>query len=300
MVVTQSQQQQPQQQQQQQHAFENILNFRDVGETINDLSTTRLLKPNLLYRSARLDEATPTDLKRLTSTYRLATIIDLRSKTEHMQQAQKLAALPSASSAPPATSPPMIPDTTTTLINFNGTAFSLALMRRLPWLSALHLLSLMALGYRTQAISILGTQVMAPRGLVGLAWDSLAYCSAEVLAVFRVLSDPNAYPVLVHCTQGKDRTGLVVLLVLMLCGVGVESIRADYGISEGELAAERDEKLSEIRSIGLTDEFAGCPDGWVESVCEHVNAEYGGIAMYLLRCGVTDDMQASVKRILLK
>src|SRR5206468_3286210 len=35
----------------------------------------------------------------------------------------------------------------------------------------------------------------------------------------------------VHCTRGKDRTGLVSALLLRIAGVGVDAIAADYGLS---------------------------------------------------------------------
>lgn len=38
-------------------------------------------------------------------------------------------------------------------------------------------------------------------------------------------------PVIVHCTAGKDRTGLVAMLLLELAGVGAEHIVADYAQS---------------------------------------------------------------------
>jgi protein tyrosine/serine phosphatase len=41
-------------------------------------------------------------------------------------------------------------------------------------------------------------------------------CKGEVKQVFDVLADDRNWPVLVHCTQGKDRTGLIVMLVLFL------------------------------------------------------------------------------------
>jgi len=140
---------------------------------------------------------------------------------------------------------------------------------------------------------------MAERGLVGLGIDSLTYCTGEILAVFKVLSKEANYPVLVHCTQGKDRTGLVVLLVLMLCVVDLGVARGDYMASERELRGEREEKLTEIRSIGLPDVFADCPEDWVETVGAHIEERYGGVEKYLARCGVTREMQKSVKRIMM-
>lgn len=51
---------------------------------------------------------------------------------------------------------------------------------------------------------------------------------AELLAV---LTDPASYPVAIHCSGGKDRTGIVVALLLALLGVSDDDIRADYALS---------------------------------------------------------------------
>jgi hypothetical protein len=41
----------------------------------------------------------------------------------------------------------------------------------------------MLFGYRMQAISILGREVMQPRGLVGLGFDSIDHCGPEIAEV---------------------------------------------------------------------------------------------------------------------
>lgn len=50
------------------------------------------------------------------------------------------------------------------------------------------LIWLMMLGYRMEAISILGREVMQPRGLVGLGKDSLDYCGTEIAEVGFILT----------------------------------------------------------------------------------------------------------------
>lgn len=83
--------------------FHTILNFRDVGATINarlnnadaSASPSPLLKEGVLFRSARPDEATLADRDHLRTYYGIRTIMDLRSKTEHAQAAEKRAALQS-------------------------------------------------------------------------------------------------------------------------------------------------------------------------------------------------------------
>lgn len=51
---------------------------------------------------------------------------------------------------------------------------------------------------------------------------------AELLAV---LTDPVVYPVAIQCSGGKDRTGIVVAIVLALLGVDDRDIQADYALS---------------------------------------------------------------------
>jgi protein-tyrosine phosphatase len=49
-----------------------------------------------------------------------------------------------------------------------------------------------------------------------------------LLAALELLSDGAALPAVVHCTAGKDRTGVLVALLLDLLGVAREQIVADY------------------------------------------------------------------------
>jgi len=51
---------------------------------------------------------------------------------------------------------------------------------------------LMIFGYRMEAIAILGREVMLPRGLVGLGFDSIDYCGPEIAEVSRTgAQSPN-------------------------------------------------------------------------------------------------------------
>jgi len=47
-------------------------------------------------------------------------------------------------------------------------------------------------------------------------------------AVLRVFSRPHTLPALVHCAHGKDRTGVIMLLLLAACGVPRAAIVGDY------------------------------------------------------------------------
>jgi len=159
----------------------------------------------------------------------------------------------------------------------------------------------MALGYRMEAISILGLNVMAPRGLLGLGQDSLTACGPEIVQCLRAFlpsTSTSPCPILIHCTQGKDRTGLIVLLVLLLLDIPVEAIEADYRRSEKELEPEMEERMKEIRSIGLGEEFARCPEGWCGSMKEFLEEKWGGVGKYCEEIGFGEDEQQELRQAL--
>ena len=75
-----------------------------------------------------------------------------------------------------------------------------------------------------------------------LATAAEVYCwwlrerRAGVAAAMTAVADAPSAPILVHCHAGKDRTGVVVALVLRLAGVDIDVIADDYAISGVQLA----------------------------------------------------------------
>ncbi|KAF2084201.1 hypothetical protein K490DRAFT_49642 [Saccharata proteae CBS 121410] len=285
--------------------FEAILNFRDISHYPNQLPDSPSIRPGLFYRSARPDGATPADRDRLLHAHGVRTIIDLRTATEHIQQTKKHSSKPVSSSelAPDSAAakgqPLRIPGITYRDININGSAYSRHLLSQLTWGQFFRVAGNMAVGYRPQAIGILSRNVMNPRGLCGIALDSLDVCGAEIKQCFEVLSRRESYPVMLHCTQGKDRTGIVTLLVLELLGVPESAIQADYLRSGVELKPERVSRLAELAEMGMGEDFADVDPELVGRVREHVDEKYGGFEAYLGRCGVDKAMREKVEDILL-
>ena len=53
----------------------------------------------------------------------------------------------------------------------------------------------------------------------------------EYRRIFDILLDKNNYPVVIHCSSGKGRTGIVSALVLASLGVDEDIIMEDYRLS---------------------------------------------------------------------
>ena len=140
---------------------------------------------------------------------------------------------------------------------------------------------------------------MTPIGLRGLGALTLRSSGPEIRDCFEILSQQSSYPVVVHCTQGKDRTGLIVMLVLWLCKVDLAAVDADYRASERELVLERAGRLKELANLGLSEEFAGCPEGFVEWIYKTLSEGWCGVDKYLSSIGVTDEMMEGVRKCLM-
>jgi protein tyrosine/serine phosphatase len=256
----------------------------------------------MLFRSARLDESSLADRNYMRSMLGIKTIIDLRNFIEHKQQAKKYYTRLKNSSGELVDVENRCPLRLANIdyinINFNGYTYSRHLIMQLNWLNFLLFLWAFAIGRQLKAISIIGLNVIQPHGLAGLAIDSIDLCQSEVKSVFMILADVTRYPILVHCTQGKDRTGLVIQLVLMLLCVPIEAIDNDYMLSSYELIPEKDVKLLEVHSIGLTDDFADCDPNLVYIVDRYMKNKYGSVEQYLVEAGVSSQMQLKVKQIL--
>jgi protein-tyrosine phosphatase len=74
-------------------------------------------------------------------------------------------------------------------------------------------------------------------GEIDASWLTRSYrgmiddCAVELGAVFRRLAHEDALPAVLHCTAGKDRTGVTVALLLLLLGVPREWVIEDYALT---------------------------------------------------------------------
>ncbi len=123
-------------------------------------------------------------------------------------------------------------------------------------------------------------------------------------AAVRALSAPGALPGLVHCSAGKDRTGIVIALVLAVLGVPDELIGADYALSAVYLDPDGTAAIGRLRASGLGDqvtlELLASPPALILEVLARARAVGGGsVEGYLAVHGVAAADLAALRWALL-
>lgn len=139
--------------------------------------------------------------------------------------------------------------------------------------------------------------------LAGLYSSLIDESADQVVEVVRGII--QAQPVLVHCTVGKDRTGVVVALTLAAAGVETEAVIADYARTESMLPAERNAAvLRQLRTmhpdaVNLEELATRSPAPVMRAMLKHLDAVFGSPADYLRANGLADDEIAQLRRILI-
>lgn len=117
-------------------------------------------------------------------------------------------------------------------------------------------------------------------------------CGAAIATAIGYLCRDGALPGLVHCTAGKDRTGLVVALVLEVIGVPDEIIAADYAMSGAYLGAGAARAISRIRAISGVGRWLdlgalGASPQVIRDALARIRARSGTVSEYLIGNGLT-------------
>ncbi len=112
-------------------------------------------------------------------------------------------------------------------------------------------------------------------------------------------------PVLFHCAGGKDRTGVVAAVLLLLAGVAPELIAEDYALTAEHLPAPSEERLmAGMARMGLDraeflEMLSARPQAMLRTL-ERLHAAYGSAAGYLRSIGVAVDVLEAFRARLLE
>jgi protein-tyrosine phosphatase len=201
--------------------MENIINFRDLGGY--KTRTGFLVKKGLIFRSGSLDKASARDLKELSS-LGIRTVCDLRTEKESSTHPDRI----------PATSEVKIVHLPIDeLVHRENGAIAQLLSFRFGKARGLDFSELSKQGYRKY----------------------ITNSCAEFAGIFRLIVERRNLPVLIHCTAGKDRTGLACSLILQTLGVPFEAVMQEYLITNDylhEFTAHMLNRLKFVMLFGLS------------------------------------------------
>jgi protein-tyrosine phosphatase len=142
-------------------------------------------------------------------------------------------------------------------------------------------------------ISLLGPELTGlPDTLTGIYDHFVDRCGQRIATAIRAAAQPGALPALVHCTAGKDRTGVVIAFALAALGVPDRVVAADYALSSLYLDPQRTPVLVQIGADTnlreeLTAALMASPPELIVRALDRARRRAGTVASYLAEYGVT-------------
>jgi protein tyrosine/serine phosphatase len=122
---------------------------------------------------------------------------------------------------------------------------------------------------------------------------------ANVAAAFGAVARAPEGVVVIHCMGGKDRTGLLVALLLNVAGVDDLEIAADYAVSEERLRPRHESWLAEAGTEAERERIgriAATPAASMLAVLEELERRYGSGEGYLRAGGLGDEELELVRK----
>ncbi|HXQ19522.1 MAG TPA: tyrosine-protein phosphatase [Acidimicrobiales bacterium] len=142
-------------------------------------------------------------------------------------------------------------------------------------------------------------------GKLGERYEELARFGApQIATALSIMADPASHPLVLHCTAGKDRTGVLAAVTLSLLGVADETIIEDYTLSSAAIEAlrerwraanpERGRELDEHPEV-----YSVAPTN-ISWLFGRLRAEHGSIEGYAEAAGVSPDLVDRLRATLLE
>jgi protein-tyrosine phosphatase len=160
-------------------------------------------------------------------------------------------------------------------------------------------------GSTVHALPLLDKRVHGPNGtdwsrIPDLATAYVGFLTKggpKLAATMRLVAEAGP-PVLVHCAAGKDRTGVVVAVLLRAAGVSRDAVIEDYRRTEPELPVvlARIPELTAMADPTHVQRLMGVPTEAIVAVLDLLDAEPGGTVGWLEAQGATRDATDTWRR----
>ena len=228
--------------------FENMPNFRQAGGTPLHNRYGQRVRDGLLFRSSQTDSLTDEELNRFLQ-FGIKAIVDLRRETEYasaeggrvLDRAYKPCTLTEGKIED---RKPLEREDRQDSSTNRGKRYLVSMLtddlmkenwRRVNFFLRYGSLVLLVVDklFGTHLFMKLFCHLTLNQHTVSEYYiDMLRHAKPKVANILRLLLDESNLPVLINCAAGKDRTGVVVALILACLEVEDDVIVADYALSE--------------------------------------------------------------------
>ena len=132
----------------------------------------------------------------------------------------------------------------------------------------------------------------------GVSWKNVSFAAYDLIdnsirgrepfaKIFEIFTKESSYPILMHCSGGRDRTGTLAFLLNGLLGVGEDDLCRDW---ETSVFSDPGMKFTSGRILRLLDYLKTMPGETLQSRIE----------AYVKGCGVSDSEIAAFRAIMLR
>lgn len=124
-----------------------------------------------------------------------------------------------------------------------------------------------------------------------------------IATIVQTIAHSRPGRVVVHCSSGKDRTGLVTALILSLVGIPWAEIAEDYALTDQYLQPQYEDQLVQEtdpqKRAQLADDLKAKPEYILETLA-YLDRQYGGTEGYLKAFGLSNQTLESLRQRLLE
>ncbi|OAB44860.1 tyrosine-protein phosphatase [Paenibacillus antarcticus] len=252
--------------------FEKIDNFRDIGGLKNQ--DGRTIKTGILFRSEDPSKCSRTDLDELQQ-FNFKLICDLRGPNERKSKVVQLND------------------------NYNVHSINVPIQQNDQDYTQFEFFKLMM-----RTARVIDFETMMKDFYHRIAFESMS----QIRDVITLLSERENMPALIHCTGGKDRTGMMVALIQLLVGVRREDVLEDYLLSNILTGVRMKKAATFIRYMSLFQisnerlkPLLEVRRDYLEDALAEIFNQYETIEAYLTHaCGISEVSLEKLRELLLE
>lgn len=246
-------------------------NARDLGGM--KTSDGAVIQNGYLIRSNRLSRITKRDIQILKDQYHLQKIIDLRTPMEAEQEEDKEIA------GAVYLNIPFFVESMVGISHERGNRHKIGHIENIPKMEDLYVMI-----------------VENP------------FCQKQMEKALRQIMETEDGAVLWHCTEGKDRCGLLSAMTLFLLGVSEQDVMEDYLKTNTSAATRIDKMYQKWRKLGISKGRAEgmlglfmAKEEYMQAALDFVKRKYGSVDLFLKDAmEISDDERESFREKVLR